>query len=69
MCKVAIIENDDKANDHTLNILWSGYYNKFEYSPMLPTYKDLNKYLEKEIKHISSFLNEETKSQLQIYIN
>lgn len=67
MCNVAIIENDSKPNDHKLNILWCGAYDRFY--PNKNEYKELRKYLDYEVKSLSSFLNEETNSQLQIYID
>lgn len=67
LCNVAIIENNFKPNDTKLNILWCGAYDRF-YSSKLE-YKDLRKYLDYEVKSLSSFLNKETNSRLQIYID
>ena len=67
LCSVAIIENDSMSNNSKLNILWYGTYDIFH--PKKLEYKELRKYLNCDVKRISSFLNEETKSYLQIYID
>ena len=64
---VAIIERDSVSNNSKLNILWRGTYDRFH--PKKLEYKELRKYLDHEIKNLSSFLNEETNSHLQIYIS
>ena len=64
---VAIIEYDSMSNNSKLNILWRGTYDMFH--PKKLEYKELRKYLDHEIKNLSSFLNEETNSGLQIYIS
>lgn len=65
LCNVAIIENDS-ANDNKLNIVWCGTYDKFHANKL--EYKHLRKYLNYDVKNLSSFLNEKTNSMLQIYI-
>ena len=67
LCSVAIIEYDSMSNNSKLNILWRGTYDMFH--PKKLEYKELRKYLDHEIKNISSFLNEETNSYLQVYIS
>ena len=67
LCSVAIIEYDSFSNNSKLNILWRGTYDRFH--PKKLEYKELRKYLNHEIKNISSFLNEETNSYLQLYIS
>ena len=62
---VAIIENDIKLNSK-LNILWCGTYDMFH--PKELEYKELRKYLDYEVKSLSTFLNEKTNSCLQVYI-
>ena len=63
---VAIIENDSKSNSK-LNILWCGTYDMFH--PKKLEYKELRKYLDYEVKSLSTFLNEKTNSCLQAYID
>ena len=63
---VAIIENDIKPNSK-LNILWCGTYDMFH--PKKLEYKELRKYLDYEVKSLSTFLNEKTNSSLQVYID
>ena len=64
---VAIIENDSKSNNSKLNILWCGTYDMFH--PKKLEYKGLRKYLDYEVKSLSTFLNEKTNSCLQVYID
>ena len=63
---VAIIENDIKSNSK-LNILWCDTYDMFH--PKELEYKELRKYLDYEVKSLSTFLNEKTNSCLQVYID
>ena len=67
ICSVAIIEYDNMSNNSKLNILWCGTYDM--YHPKKLEYKELRKYLNYDVKSLSSFLNEKTNSCLQIYIN
>ena len=67
MGNVAIINYDSMSNNGKLTILWCGTYDMFH--PKKLEYKELRKYLDHEIKNLSSFLNEETNSHLQIYIS
>lgn len=64
---VAIIENDSKSNNSKLNILWCGTYDMFH--PKKLEYKELRKYLDYDVKSLSTFLNDVTNSRLQIYID
>ena len=64
---VAIIENDSKSNNSKLNILWCGTYDMFH--PKKLEYKELRKYLDYDVKSLSTFLNDVTNSQLQVYID
>lgn len=64
---VAIIENDSKSNNSKLNILWCGTYDMFH--PKKLEYKELRKYLDYDVERLSTFLNDVTNSQLQIYID
>lgn len=64
---VAIIENDNKSNNSKLNILWCGAYDIFH--PKKLEYKEVRKYLNYDVKRLSTFLNEKTNSYLQVYIN
>ena len=63
---VAIIENDIKPNSK-LSILWCGTYDMFH--PKKLEYKELRKYLDYDVKSLSTFLNEKTNSRLQVYID
>ena len=64
---VAIIENDSKSNNSKLNILWCGTYDMFH--PKKLEYKELRKYLDYDVKSLSTFLNDVTNSRLQVYID
>ena len=64
---VAIIENDSKPNNSKLNILWCGTYDMFH--PKKLEYKELRKYLDYDVKSLSTFLNDVTNSRLQVYID
>ena len=67
MGNVAIIEYDSMSNNSKLNILWCGTYDMFH--PKELEYKELRKYLDYEVKSLSTFLNEKTNSCLQVYIS
>ena len=64
---IAIIENDSKSNNSKLNILWCGTYDMFH--PKKLEYKELRKYLDYDVKSLSTFLNDVTNSRLQVYID
>ena len=67
MGNVAIIDYDRMSNNSKLNILWCGTYDMFH--PKKLEYKELRKYLDYEVKSLSTFLNEKTNSRLQVYID
>ena len=64
---VAIIENDSMSNNGKLNILWCGTYDMFHSKEL--EYKELRKYLDYDVKRLSTFLNDVTNSSLQVYIS
>lgn len=64
---VAIIERDSVSNNSKLNILWRGTYDRFH--PKKLEYKELRKYLDYDVKNLSTFLNGATNSRLQVYID
>ena len=65
LCFVAIIDYKDYCHLN-LKVLWRGSYDRFHLDRI--GYKELKKFLDCEVKHLSSYLNEKTDSLLQIYV-